>query len=503
MRTIPRTNSTPVNSSMIVKKVLKLAEEMRVAHGNVEMERGKERSLVYATSSAVLLSEGDVIHTGADALATLFYSRDTRVTLGPDTDVIFHQASVSASRLEEIVGSVYVRFKRIFGVLEEFSVETPTTVAVVRGTAFGSFVRKNKSVRTVVTRNNVFVTKKTGKNESTASAEVLPGQLVDVSIEDKQLKVASGSGEGEEGAFVKMNVSIDTLFDTSDDYDNPLCTTCSAKILTESSDSASVSGEYFRFRDTQKKIREIPSLPPLPMLQTLSSEGLNRGLVKTDSGTFPLTCIGGRIGSFRVVTDAASENDCKNDCPVLPLHEYAKRNNGFAAMNGMYFCPADYPSCSDKKNSFDTLFFHSRAKRYLNSSNNVYSVLPFLAIDSSGHPIFKLKTLEWGRDTGIQAGIAGNPLLISGGNLVFDENSLDAKQRTVKSNRGAVVSANGILSLCVVGLATVGDSAKVYKSIMVENAMNIDGGGSTALWVNGSYIFGPGRALPNAIVFTH
>lgn len=490
------------NIPKVTPKILTLAEEMRVVRGTAVFEHRGEKLFVYATSSAISLQEGDKIHTETNSMVNLFYSRDTRVTLGPDTDVIFHSASSSASRLEEIVGSVYVRFRRIFGVQEEFSVETPTTVAVVRGTAFGSFVRKNKSVRTVVTHDRVYVEKKSGPNEATVSAEVAPGQFVEVLPLDRQLTVSTGSAETEEGAFIELNVFLDSLFDNIDDRNDPLCTTCSARRIEESTESASRSGRFFQFLEVQRKAREIPTPPPLPRVQSFPGEGIHRGIVQTDGGSFPLTCIGARIGSFRVVTDAANDSDCKNDCPVMRLDEYARRNNGFAAMNGMYFCPADYPACSGKKNSFDTLLFHSRNKKYLNSDNNVYSVLPFLAIDGGGHPIYKSRTLDWGRDTGIQAGIAGNPLLVSGGNIVFDENSLDEKQRTIKSNRGAVATANGILSLCVVGGATVGDSAKVYKVIGTEHAMNIDGGGSTALFVNGSYVFGPGRALPNAIIFS-
>jgi exopolysaccharide biosynthesis protein len=41
----------------------------------------------------------------------------------------------------------------------------------------------------------------------------------------------------------------------------------------------------------------------------------------------------------------------------------------------------------------------------------------------------------------------------------------------------------------------------VYKKLGVDNAMNIDAGGSAALWANGRYIIGPGRDIPNAILF--
>jgi exopolysaccharide biosynthesis protein len=37
------------------------------------------------------------------------------------------------------------------------------------------------------------------------------------------------------------------------------------------------------------------------------------------------------------------------------------------------------------------------------------------------------------------------------------------------------------------------------KALDMDNAMNLDGGGSTALWYNG-YKVGPGRNLTNAIL---
>ena len=52
----------------------------------------------------------------------------------------------------------------------------------------------------------------------------------------------------------------------------------------------------------------------------------------------------------------------------------------------------------------------------------------------------------------------------------------------------------------VVHSATVAESARVLKTLGMENAMNLDNGGSTALW-SGGYKVGPGRNLPNVILF--
>jgi exopolysaccharide biosynthesis protein len=43
--------------------------------------------------------------------------------------------------------------------------------------------------------------------------------------------------------------------------------------------------------------------------------------------------------------------------------------------------------------------------------------------------------------------------------------------------------------------------AEIFKTLGAEYALNMDGGGGTALYHNGGYKAGPGRNLPNAIIF--
>ncbi len=246
----------------------------------------------------------------------------------------------------------------------------------------------------------------------------------------------------------------------------------------------------------------VATQAPVSTVSSMPGNGYTKSFVSTSRGGYSLSCIGAPIGT-RVITDSANDSDCHDNCPVRPLADFATSNGGFAAMNGMYFCPADYAACAGKSNTFDTLFFNSRLKRYINSDNNVYSNLPFLVINADGSPRFVGRSLEWGRDTGIQAGTAGNPMLVQGGNISVVEGNLDDKQRNTKSNRGAFVQKGGSIYLCIVGGATVMDSAVVYKTLGADNAINIDGGGSSALWINGGYVYGPGRQIPTAIIFAH
>jgi len=108
------------------------------------------------------------------------------------------------------------------------------------------------------------------------------------------------------------------------------------------------------------------------------------------------------------------------------------------------------------------------------------------------------QTLEWGRDTGVDGVIANYPLLVHGGNRVFNGDS-DAKHNN-KGGRSFISSKDNFVYIGVVFNATVLESAYTLQALGMKDALNLDDGGSTALWSNG-YKAGPGRNLPNAVLF--
>lgn len=205
------------------------------------------------------------------------------------------------------------------------------------------------------------------------------------------------------------------------------------------------------------------------------------------------------LNSTKVIVDTASDSDCSNECPALPLAEYVSRNGAYAGINGSFFCPPEYPSCAGKTNSFDTLLMNKN-KHYFNSDNNVYSTIP-AAIFSSGSARFVGQSLEWGRDTGVDSVIANYPLLISGGNINFTEAPNEPKFGQ-KGARNFIASKGNIVYIGVIKNATMGESAKVLKALGMGDALNLDEGGSTALW-SGGYKAGPGRNIPNAVLFVN
>lgn len=263
-----------------------------------------------------------------------------------------------------------------------------------------------------------------------------------------------------------------------------------------SSASATLASLQTKITEEQNKLAFFTIPANVQQINSAPGAGYRRQSVATEFGTFMVDIIAADLNSTRVIVDTAADGNCGNDCPVSSLGTFAGRSGAFAAINGPYFCPASYPSCADKKNAFDTLLMNKN-KVYFNSDNNVYSNVPAV-IFSGGSARYVGASQEWGRDTGVDSVIANQPLLVSGGNVVFGGDD-DAKKSSVGS-RSFIGSTGSTVYIGVVHGANVAQAARVLKAMGVENALNLDSGGSTALWSGGHYIVGPGRDTPFGII---
>lgn len=235
----------------------------------------------------------------------------------------------------------------------------------------------------------------------------------------------------------------------------------------------------------------------VPVSNSAPGSGYSRQSVQTSIGTFVVDIVAADLTSTKVVIDTASESTCTNNCPVLPLATYVARSGAYAGVNGSYFCPESYPSCAGKTNSFDLLVMNKN-KAYFNSDNNVYSQNP-VAIFSNGSARFLSHAQDWGRDTGVDAVISNFPLLLINGQNQFGGN--DDPKMGSKGSRAFVGAKGNKAYIGVVRNVTVAEMAKVLQTLGLDHAMNLDSGGSTALWANGGYKAGPGRSLPNVVLF--
>lgn len=230
---------------------------------------------------------------------------------------------------------------------------------------------------------------------------------------------------------------------------------------------------------------------------TAPTSGFRRQKVTVGEMSYLVDIVAADLNSTKVIVDTASSSTCAKDCPVLPLAAYVSRSGAYAGINGTYFCPDTYPTCQDKKNSFDVLVMN-KDKTYFNSDNNVYSTVP-AAVFQGNSSRWYAKTQDWGRDTGPDGVIANRPLLVLNGESMFGGN--DDVKESARGNRSFLAGHDNMAYMGVVHGASVAETAKVLQTLGVRNAINLDSGGSTALWADGGYKAGPGRNLPNVVLF--
>jgi len=226
-----------------------------------------------------------------------------------------------------------------------------------------------------------------------------------------------------------------------------------------------------------------------------------RKTITTANGSFlvDLITLDLSSGAIRVVTDTANDSDCADNCPTKSLSSFVGGSGGFAGINGTYFCPPDYASCAGQVGSFFWKVRNTRLAKTINQNNGLGENEPYLTFSSTGKPTYYSQWVN--APIGVYAGINCGPRLIEGGINVLTNSSMDDKQRTVKSNRGALGIKGQTLYAVVAKSATVPDMTSILISLGVDSALNLDGGGSSALYYNGAYKVGPGRSLPNAVIF--
>lgn len=242
-----------------------------------------------------------------------------------------------------------------------------------------------------------------------------------------------------------------------------------------------------------------PTKTPAPTAKPVSGppgSGYSRITVHTEVGDFVSDVISIDMSAATMVTDTASDSDCPNDCPAIPLADFVSKNGGFAGINGTYFCPPDYADCASKKNSFDFPVWNSRLSKWMNQGNLFWNDRALFYRDGGGSHLMRDAK---GFGGGLSAGIVNAPGLVSGGQVIADQYPLSDKQKA-KGTKGGIGSRGNTIYLVISRSVTMTEFANVFKSLGADSALNLDGGGSSALWFGG-YKVGPGRALPNAVIF--
>ncbi|MEN9407872.1 MAG: hypothetical protein RLZZ455_1088, partial [Candidatus Parcubacteria bacterium] len=237
--------------------------------------------------------------------------------------------------------------------------------------------------------------------------------------------------------------------------------------------------------------------------------------ISTERGIFSVKVLSFDTNMYNMVTVTGDSSECSNNCTTKSLATYVKESDAVAGINGTYFCPPDYTECASKKNSFDFPVYNSRVGKWINSYNLLWNDRAIIFRDDRGlqfrNSTKSVKEYEYyyeyeGNTRRLQtkkniyyAGFAMAPGLLEGGNVIVDQYPLTEKQkaRGLKAGFGFNNGTMYVVLAYNVGMVEFG---YVFKALGATYAINLDAGGSTAMWY-GNYKAGPGRSLPNAILF--
>lgn len=218
---------------------------------------------------------------------------------------------------------------------------------------------------------------------------------------------------------------------------------------------------------------------------------------------------------LKIMTLAADDEVCRgNTCAANSLADYVFPNQAFAGINASYFCSSS--SCG-KINYYFAPVYNSLTKKMVNEEQLKYwTTGPLVAFDENNKFYYfkdsrefkSVSDFESKYGVKLQAAISNKPRILENKMNVLIDWDLDANQikgkylRNVLAYKESSVNpGKGELYLLVVRSATLDDLAFVLQYLQFDYALNLDGGFSSALIYNGEYMLGPGRNIPNAIIF--
>lgn len=238
--------------------------------------------------------------------------------------------------------------------------------------------------------------------------------------------------------------------------------------------------------------------------------------IATASGNFAINVITVDLADpkLKIITAAAKPHPAPDRDKktahhgAQPLAKFVHDHNGFAGINGTYFCAGG--GCGAANYYFYPIYDTPTGALVNASELKYWTTGPIMVFDENNKFYYfkdsrefkSLADFESTYGVKIQAAIGNKPRLIENYMNLLIEWDIDEKQKTTKSARNAIAYKDNKIYLVVARSATVPELADIMKAMGAEYAVNLDGGGSAALYYDGEYMVRPGRDAPNAIVFS-
>lgn len=170
-------NSTNETNSLQVEQVTEVERDMEmlltIVEGSATVTRESGEQVIVTEESAIFV--GDLIVTASDSRAFLIFEDNSSVLLNAETELLIEAASRDDdsifTRLKQEAGQTWTRVKKLTGVETDLELETPETIASVRGTAFDTQIYSD-SQKFGVEEGQVKWSLKDGEEEEGAGSNI-------------------------------------------------------------------------------------------------------------------------------------------------------------------------------------------------------------------------------------------------------------------------------------------------------------------------------------------
>ncbi|MFA5916603.1 MAG: phosphodiester glycosidase family protein [Candidatus Gracilibacteria bacterium] len=191
-----------------------------------------------------------------------------------------------------------------------------------------------------------------------------------------------------------------------------------------------------------------------------------------------------------------------NDGDASSLRDLMDKNNGISAVNGVYFCPADYSSCKGKDFTINERYIDGKKiAGYDDTGDRVV-----LALDKNNTPfLFQTNKINPDKETEVYNGVGNFPLILKDGkNMIeyYREQGLIDKKMKASMSRNFICSDKEGKNLYFgyVYDVILDHLHAVLTELGCYNALNLDAGASSAMIYNSRYIVGPGRNVLDGLI---
>lgn len=148
---------------------------LTMINNQIQVKGSSADKFIDVSRESMTVEQGSHIKTSLTGRGILESENETTTVIDKNSEIIVARSSINKSKIELETGNLWSRVEKVFGQGEYYQVETNNAVATVRGTAFGVFYTKDKTV-IMVTENQVWVLSFDPNTKQPIDQEVIVGQ---------------------------------------------------------------------------------------------------------------------------------------------------------------------------------------------------------------------------------------------------------------------------------------------------------------------------------------